>query len=81
MLLKMRQTLACQISKPKLTVLFAFPVNAAIQRALASPEVQQQFERASIDPINLKTQELASYLKADYERWGSVIRMGNIQPE
>ena len=56
-------------------------LNAAIQRALASPEVQQQFERASIDPINLKTQELASYLKADYERWGSVIRIGNIQPE
>lgn len=56
-------------------------LNAAIQNVLASPEVQQQFERASIDQINLKPEEMASYLKTDYERWGSVIRRGNIQPE
>lgn len=56
-------------------------LNALIQRSLASPEVQQQFERASIDPINVKFQDMGNYLKADYERWGSVIRQGNIRAE
>jgi tripartite-type tricarboxylate transporter receptor subunit TctC len=56
-------------------------LNSAIQRALASPEVQQQFEKASIDPINIKPQEIQGYLKADYDRWGSVIRQGNIRSE
>lgn len=57
-------------------------LNETIRRTLATPETQQQFERAMIDPVAADSaQNLDRYLKADYETWGSVIRKGNIRLE
>ncbi len=56
-------------------------LNAALVKALADPQVKANMEKGGYEPMSSTPAELAAILKADYERWGKVIRSLGIQPQ
>jgi tripartite-type tricarboxylate transporter receptor subunit TctC len=44
------------------------------------PALHARLEQMGLEPTGLGPQELASILKADYERWGPVIRASGFKP-
>jgi tripartite-type tricarboxylate transporter receptor subunit TctC len=57
-------------------------MHAAIAKGLASKEVQERFAAigASVHPSKSPA-EFAAYIKAEYERWGKVIKAANVKAE
>ena len=49
-------------------------LNAAVNRALASPEIEDQARRQGLDRLPGTPADLARILKADYQKWGGIIR-------
>jgi tripartite-type tricarboxylate transporter receptor subunit TctC len=49
-------------------------LNAEIGKALQDPEVQQNFRSAGVDPTTMAGQELERFIRAEYEKWGKVVR-------
>jgi tripartite-type tricarboxylate transporter receptor subunit TctC len=43
-------------------------------KALQNPELQQSFRAAGVEPQVLGPQELASFMRGEYEKWGKVVR-------
>ena len=43
-------------------------------RALQEPELQQSFRGAGVEASLLAPQELAAFMRAEYEKWGRVVR-------
>jgi tripartite-type tricarboxylate transporter receptor subunit TctC len=57
-------------------------MHAAIAKGLASKDVQERFAAigASVHP-NKSPAEFSAYIRAEYERWGKVIKAANIKAE
>jgi tripartite-type tricarboxylate transporter receptor subunit TctC len=52
---------------------------AAIE-SIRSPDMKQRLETMGLEPTGLGPAELAAILKADYEKWGPVIRASGFKP-
>jgi len=49
-------------------------LSAEIAKALRDPEVQSNFRSAGVDATSMGTQELNAFMRAEYEKWGRVVR-------
>jgi tripartite-type tricarboxylate transporter receptor subunit TctC len=49
-------------------------LNAEIGRALQDPEVQKNFRSAGVDPAAMDARELERFMRAEYDKWGKVVR-------
>jgi tripartite-type tricarboxylate transporter receptor subunit TctC len=56
-------------------------LNAELNRILLRPETQKRLAADGADPAGGTPAELAAYHKADYEKWGKVIRSAGIKGE
>lgn len=53
----------------------------AIVEAIRSPEVRDKLEALGMDPTGLGASELARIHRADYDKWGPVIKASGFKPE
>ena len=53
---------------------------AAIE-AMHAPALRERLEQLGLEPTGLGPRELAAIVKADYERWGPVIRASGFRPD
>jgi tripartite-type tricarboxylate transporter receptor subunit TctC len=49
-------------------------LNGEIRKLLGGPEVQQLLASSGVDPTPTTPEEFGVYLKADFEKWGKVVR-------
>jgi tripartite-type tricarboxylate transporter receptor subunit TctC len=49
-------------------------LNAEISKALQDPEVQKNFRSAGADATSMGPQELERFMRAEYDKWGRVVR-------
>ena len=49
-------------------------LNSEIARALKDPEVQTNFRSGGVDAAWMGAQELTAFMRAEYEKWGKVVR-------
>jgi tripartite-type tricarboxylate transporter receptor subunit TctC len=49
-------------------------LNAEIAKALRDPEVQNNFRTGGVEATWMGPQELAAFMRAEYEKWGRVVR-------
>jgi tripartite-type tricarboxylate transporter receptor subunit TctC len=54
-------------------------LNKAVHTALAEPEVRGGFLKQSFHPAPMTPLENAAFLRAEYEKWGRVVREANIK--
>jgi tripartite-type tricarboxylate transporter receptor subunit TctC len=55
-------------------------LSAAAVQAMHTPGLRQRVEAMGLEPTGLGPDELAAVLKADYDRWGPVIRASGFKP-
>lgn len=55
-------------------------LEAAAIQAVRDPAVRQKLEGMGLEPTGLPASELAAILKADYDKWGPVIRASGFKP-
>ena len=53
-------------------------LNTQMNKALKAPELRKHFAEEGIEPGGGTPVELANYLQADLNKWGQVIKAGNI---
>ena len=56
-------------------------LNAEIKKVLELPEAQRVLESEGLTAKTNSPEEMASYVKAEYQRWGRVVKAAGIQPE
>jgi tripartite-type tricarboxylate transporter receptor subunit TctC len=56
-------------------------VNQAIGKVLQQPEVREQFEKMGVRPLGGSVADTAKFFAEERERWGEVIRTGNVKVE
>ena len=56
-------------------------LNAAVGEVLARPEVAERVAALGLEPVNEPPEALAALIRADAERWATVIRRARIQPD
>ena len=56
-------------------------LNAAINKALAEPDMGQRFAASSIEVVGGTSKEFGAYVAAEIKRWGEVARAANIRIE
>lgn len=56
-------------------------LNAALNKVLRMPEIRKSLAQDSAEPAGGTPAQLAEYHKADYEKWGKVIRSAGIKGE
>ena len=56
-------------------------LNAEVGRMLVDADVKARFANEGADSIGGSPRDFAAYLKADYEKWGKVVRAAGIGPE
>jgi tripartite-type tricarboxylate transporter receptor subunit TctC len=66
---------------PKTPATIIATLNAAINEVLSTPEVQSHLSLMHLKVAGGSPQQMAELIKADIERWGSVIRTANITLE
>jgi tripartite-type tricarboxylate transporter receptor subunit TctC len=49
-------------------------LSAEIERALKEPELQQSFRNGGVEASYMGPQELAAFMRAEYEKWGRVVK-------
>jgi tripartite-type tricarboxylate transporter receptor subunit TctC len=49
-------------------------LNGELARALRDPEVQANFRQAGVEATSMGPQELNTFMRAEYEKWGRVVR-------
>ncbi len=47
---------------------------AETAKALQDPEVQKNFRSAGVDPVSSAGQELERFIRAEYDKWGKVVK-------
>jgi tripartite-type tricarboxylate transporter receptor subunit TctC len=55
-------------------------LGAAVQAALALPEVAARLTTLGVEPVSEPPERLAATIRSDAERWGAVIRRARIAP-
>jgi len=57
-------------------------VHAAIQKALAAPDVKQQFANQGLVPLgSTSPEEFSNFVRADYDRVAKLVKIAGIKPE
>lgn len=56
-------------------------LNSEVAKIIAGPEVKGRFAAEGAEPIGGSPREFAAFLKADYEKWGKVVKEVGIRPE
>jgi tripartite-type tricarboxylate transporter receptor subunit TctC len=56
-------------------------LRAATERALQSPDVIDSMRQGGFEPGTMPLAEVDAFIKAEYKRWGEVIRAAGIQPQ
>jgi tripartite-type tricarboxylate transporter receptor subunit TctC len=56
-------------------------LNGAMVKALRSPDVAERMNQIGFDVVASSPEEFGSFMKAEVERWTSVVQKGNIKPE
>jgi tripartite-type tricarboxylate transporter receptor subunit TctC len=56
-------------------------LNEQVNRILGNADIRQRLAADATEPLGGTPADLAAYLKADYERWGKVVRDAGIRPE
>jgi tripartite-type tricarboxylate transporter receptor subunit TctC len=56
-------------------------LNAALVKALADPAVKEIYAKGAYEAVSSTPAELAALTKADYERWGRVVRELGLKPQ
>ena len=54
---------------------------AEIARVLASPAVRDRLMAEGLEPKSNSPEEMTSYVRAEYERWGKVVKAARLNPE
>jgi tripartite-type tricarboxylate transporter receptor subunit TctC len=49
-------------------------LHAEISKALQDPEVQSNFRAGGVEAMSMPPEELTRYMRAEYEKWGKVVR-------
>ncbi|MGH8618863.1 MAG: Bug family tripartite tricarboxylate transporter substrate binding protein [Burkholderiales bacterium] len=55
-------------------------LNTEIARALRTPGIRDKLQAEGLEPRSSTPEEMAAYVKAEYERWGKVVRSAGIKP-
>ena len=55
-------------------------LSSAATAAVRGPALRQRLENMGIEPTGLGPAELATILRADYDKWGPVIRASGFKP-
>jgi len=69
------------VAPAKIPAALVARLNAEIDRALALPEVRQQFTAQSIETLGGTPEQFAGYIRAEIEKWGKVIRLSGAKAE
>ena len=56
-------------------------LNVEVSRMLGDADVKARFANEGAEAIGGSPREFAAYLKADYEKWGRVVKEAGIRPE
>ena len=56
-------------------------LHTALRRALSVESVREKYRSMGVEVMDLSQPAFAAYVKADYEKWRSVAREGNIVVE
>jgi len=56
-------------------------VHADILRVLATPEVKQALDRATIDIVGDTPEEFAAYIRSEYVKWAEVVKAAGAKVE
>ena len=56
-------------------------LEAALARALATPEIREQYATLSLDPAPLSPPEYAAFLREEIQRWRKVVTAAKLQPQ
>jgi len=56
-------------------------INTEFSRAVALPQVKERFNQSGIDPVGNSSAEFTAYVKAEYERWGKIVKQSGIKVE
>jgi tripartite-type tricarboxylate transporter receptor subunit TctC len=56
-------------------------LEAAIAKALASPEIREQYSTLSLDPAPMSPQDYATFLREEILRWRKVVAAAKLQPQ
>jgi tripartite-type tricarboxylate transporter receptor subunit TctC len=54
-------------------------LNAAVRKALETPEVRDGFLKQSFHPAPMTPEETSAFLRAEYEKWSKVVRDASIK--
>ena len=61
--------------------LVADKLTAALRRALSNEEVRKHYQSMGVDIMDMSRAEFSAYVRADYEKWRTIAREGNIVVE
>jgi tripartite-type tricarboxylate transporter receptor subunit TctC len=56
-------------------------LKAATERALQSADVIDSMRQGGFEPGSMPLPEVEAFIKAEYKRWGKVIRAAGIKPQ
>ena len=56
-------------------------LNAEIRKVIESPEAKEMLKTEGLAAKTNSPEEMTSYVKAEYQRWGRVVKAAGIQPE
>jgi tripartite-type tricarboxylate transporter receptor subunit TctC len=56
-------------------------LTAALRRALANETVRERYRSMGVDIMDMSREEFSAYVRADYEKWRTIAREGNIVVE
>jgi tripartite-type tricarboxylate transporter receptor subunit TctC len=56
-------------------------INAAINRALAAPEVRERFAKLGLEPTGGSAADLAALMQRDRERWAPVVKASGFKAD
>ncbi len=56
-------------------------LNAELLKILQRPDVKKRFSEEGVEALGSTPEEFGAYIKAEIERWGSVIKAAGVRPE
>ena len=56
-------------------------LNQTVQRALARPDIVERLQRIGIEPRRMSAAQFASFIRAETEKWGDIIRRSGAKAE
>jgi len=67
------------VAPPKTPKAITEKINADINEALRSPELQERLKKLSAEVVGGSTEQTAKYLREEVERWNKVIKDANVK--